>query len=58
MDKFYDKGMMGTYIKLRNSAGAGKIHVYCAKISPTLFPGFSPTHLYGAREREPGNDVE
>ncbi|KAM7448530.1 hypothetical protein ABFA07_003446 [Porites harrisoni] len=23
MDKFYDKGMMGTYIKLRNSAGAG-----------------------------------
>lgn len=23
MDKFYDSGMMGTYIKLRNSAGAG-----------------------------------
>lgn len=24
MDKFYSTGMMGTYIKLRNSAGAGK----------------------------------
>lgn len=23
MDKFYSSGMMGTYIKLRNSAGAG-----------------------------------
>lgn len=24
MDKFYDKGMMGDYIKRRNNAGAGK----------------------------------
>ena len=30
MDKFYDSGMMGTYIKLRNSAGAGKFNVCIA----------------------------
>ena len=27
MDKFYDKGMMGDYIKRRNSAGAGKFTI-------------------------------
>ena len=30
MDKFYDSGMMGTYIKLRNSAGAGEFNVCIA----------------------------
>ena len=29
MDKFYETGKMGTYLKLRNSAGAGKLEINC-----------------------------
>ena len=50
MDKFYDKGMMGTYIKLRNSAGAGKI--FCL-IKPNLVPRvLSYPSLWSERGRE------
>ena len=42
MDKFYDKGMMGTYIKLRNSAGAGKFR----GTLPMQISGVSSSHFF------------
>ena len=35
-----------------------QVHIIKSCFPSTSFPGFSTTHPYGAREREPGNEVD